>query len=279
MIGRRLKYTLWLLLLAVTLLAVGVGVNYWHYHQLTAPYVGFNAAGELVLRGQLTPQLLQQFTTFEQSHDLRHRRLRVKSPGGLTMVGMRIGVLVHKLQMDVEVDEFCVSSCANFIFTAARKKYVRHNSGLIFHGGSLQENMEEKRADKSLWGETRHEASVVPLSVADQQLLRELLPAPPKGQAPKLEREQEMDFFRYLGVNPLITIYGQLGSYQQAYETTHHIGFHYTIADLEKFGVTEVHFLGEGVWRPHTNPYDGSPYWVKVDEEILRDYSRRYGLE
>ncbi len=275
---RWIRYSLWCLLLGVILLAGGLGVSYWRYLQLIKPSVGWNSEGQVVLRGELTPQLLQMFKVFEETHDLRHQHLLVRSPGGLALVGMEIGRMVHSLQMDVEVDAFCVSSCANYIFTAGRHKYLRHDSGLIFHGGNLQANMAEKRADKSRWGKARHEAAIVAFSEEDQRLLREMLP-PSTAQVPPSEREQELAFFRHLGVNPLITIYGQLGEYRQAYETAHHIGFHYTMVDLSKFGVTNVHFLGEGEWRPHTNPYDGSPYWVKVDTEQLREYSRDYGID
>src|SRR5690606_21674381 len=129
MSGKWLRYWLWVLLLAAALLAAGIGVKYWRYSQLMSPYVGLNTEGHVVLRGHLTPALLQEFKVFEQTHDLQHRRLLVRSPGGLALVGLEIGRLVHELQMDVEVNEFCASSCANYIFTAARRKYVRHNSG------------------------------------------------------------------------------------------------------------------------------------------------------
>jgi len=205
----------------------------------------------------------------ERNTEFEGRRLIVRSSGGLIVVGVAIGEVVYKYNMDVEVNEFCVSACANYIFTAGNNKYVRHDSGLIFHGGMLQKNMKEKYAVSTEFENVIHEASVSPYSDKEREMLVEYSNFE-YDQIDGYENELaiETNFFDMVGVNQYITIYGQLGEYASQY-SSNHIGFHYTISDLKKFGVNNVNFLGEGDWRPHTNPYNGSPYWVKVDESIL----------
>jgi hypothetical protein len=60
--------------------------------------------------------------------------LRVKSEGGDTLAGMLLGRFVRHKHLDLEVNGLCASSCANYVFPAARKKLIPRGSILAFHG-------------------------------------------------------------------------------------------------------------------------------------------------
>lgn len=264
------KKILSVLTIILTLIGSTASYHFYKLWKLQKPQAYLNDDGHVVLNGELSSELLKKLKILEENINFEGRRLLVRSAGGRIVVGIAIGQVVHKYNMDVEVHEFCVSACANYIFTAGNHKYVRHNSGLIFHGGMLQHNMKGKHAEPSQWGGVNHEASVLPYSEKEKLELVEYSDLE-YDQLGGFDNELAMEthFFEMIGVNQFITVYGQLGEYASKYSSDH-IGFHYTVNDLKKFGVDNVSFLGEGRWRPHTNPYNNSPYWVKVDANILK---------
>lgn len=62
----------------------------------------------------------------------------IRSHGGLVSLGMDLGDLIFENKLNIQVDQYCNSSCANYIFPAGRKKYLLRNSQLIWHGGASQ---------------------------------------------------------------------------------------------------------------------------------------------
>jgi hypothetical protein len=74
-----------------------------------------------------------EFDRFKAVYSPTIETLIVKSGGGLTIEGLPIGeVLATNPKLTIIVNEYCMSSCANYFFTAAKKKILR---GLVgFHG-------------------------------------------------------------------------------------------------------------------------------------------------
>lgn len=62
-------------------------------------------------------------------------KLRVRSFGGDAESGLRVGLVISELNINVEVSGYCMSACANYLFLAARSKSLKKNSILGFHGG------------------------------------------------------------------------------------------------------------------------------------------------
>jgi hypothetical protein len=61
------------------------------------------------------------------------QRIVVNSFGGNAEEGLNMGELLRSHGVDVEVNDVCVSSCANYIFTSGRRKIL--NQGVVgFHG-------------------------------------------------------------------------------------------------------------------------------------------------
>ena len=64
------------------------------------------------------------------------RQIVITSGGGDAKTAMRIGEYIASHQIDIVVEGRCVSSCANYLFLAAKNKTVRPGAWLGFHGGA-----------------------------------------------------------------------------------------------------------------------------------------------
>lgn len=56
------------------------------------------------------------------------------SSGGEVIAGLKMGRLIFERGLDIEVNGMCMSSCANYLFTAGKHKTVRPGSAVGFHG-------------------------------------------------------------------------------------------------------------------------------------------------
>lgn len=76
---------------------------------------------------------------WSQSGTLKYRRtLVVKSPGGDANLGILLGNSLLGQRTLVAVDDICLSSCANYLFLPAFKKYIKPYSLVVFHGGAAK---------------------------------------------------------------------------------------------------------------------------------------------
>lgn len=66
------------------------------------------------------------------------KRIIVSSEGGDVEAGMELGTWIIKNELDVEIGSYCISSCANYVFLAGKKKILNAKSLLGWHGGVLQ---------------------------------------------------------------------------------------------------------------------------------------------
>jgi len=60
--------------------------------------------------------------------------LKVHSPGGDSDEGILLGRFIHARQLDLEIDRGCGSSCANYMFPAARHETIPPGAVLAYHG-------------------------------------------------------------------------------------------------------------------------------------------------
>jgi hypothetical protein len=60
--------------------------------------------------------------------------LVITSPGGDFVAGMELGREIHRRGIAVTVQDYCVSSCANYLFLASPRKSLKPASFLGFHG-------------------------------------------------------------------------------------------------------------------------------------------------
>jgi len=74
-----------------------------------------------------------EYTRFEKVFDREVETLIVNSGGGETMAAIKIAKKIYEQKIDVIVRETCLSSCANYIFTAGRRRII-DNVIVGFHG-------------------------------------------------------------------------------------------------------------------------------------------------
>lgn len=65
-------------------------------------------------------------------------QLIISSGGGEINEGMKMGEWVFDNHVDVVVESMCMSSCANYVFTAGHQKTILPNSIVAWHGSILQ---------------------------------------------------------------------------------------------------------------------------------------------
>jgi len=96
----------------------------------------------LIYRGSLTKDGLK--ATREAGSGRPVTTLLIDSAGGEIVVGMEFGTWVFERELDVVVDRACLSSCANYVFTAARNKKIRPGAVVAWHGSAKQPGLLEQ---------------------------------------------------------------------------------------------------------------------------------------
>ena len=229
--------------------------------------------------------------TFVESRDCLVRSAAAKktfvveaSGGGDGYAALAIGILIHRHHWDVEVVGVCASSCANWIFPAGKTKHLNSESMLLFHGGPHQENIQENI--KELEEKVNHElvANGAPidsvkighkdkegvltfnpnLSAAGKEVLEFLsinTDLSPVEKWAQLSSASDQ-FYRKLGINPLLPEYGQIGSYEPIYKSYKYGGFIYRLDSLHRLGIGNIE-LKDGEWHPERHPGYPEAYEVK----------------
>ncbi|NMP16900.1 hypothetical protein [Thalassotalea sp. Y01] len=137
--------------------------------------------------------------------------LSISSVGGFTDAGMRLGYWVFNNQISVTVRDICASSCANYVFTAAKRRIIRPNTVIAWHGGALQNDWE------------------IPWYISEDKAANML----------EQWRFEEQDFFTMIGVNQLITVIGQRSPYKAQVPSGN---WTYDQQSLVLLGVGEIEF-------------------------------------
>lgn len=153
-----------------------------------------------------------------QQADAALQRLVIRSRGGDIDLGMELGRWVFDHGLDVEVDGYCLSSCANYVFPAGRQKILAADSQLGWHGGAMQADIEFA-------------------SAADEAAYRAYI-----GPA----RAREAAFFQRIGVAAASTTYGQRAEFAPFADC---VGWRYSIDAMRGFGIGPV-ILRDGRWAP-----------------------------
>jgi hypothetical protein len=215
--------------------------------------------------------------TFVEARDCLVRSAAAKktfvvkaSGGGDGAAAMALGFLIHRHHWDVEVVDVCASACANWIFPAGKTKYLNQHSLLLFHGGPYQENMLEmaEKFDREsamngepvgsvVLGQANKEGTITfspHRSKADQEV-RDFLSIADGSAVEYLGKLKSASdqLYQELGVNPLLSTYGQIGGYEATYKSYKYGGFIYRQDSLRRLGIGDVE-LKEGEWHPEGHP-------------------------
>lgn len=151
------------------------------------------------------------------------REVVVNSGGGDVEAGMDLGDMIHARGLDVRVSGgLCMSSCANYVFTAGRRKTIEPGSLVIWHGSMLQEGMFEKFDASTLVHPEGRPLTRRERRRAEREVRRDF---------ERVLRRQH-GFYAKLGVDAAITVVGQRRGCACQWTLP--------VADMAAFGVRDV---------------------------------------
>jgi hypothetical protein len=122
-------------------------------------------------------------------------RLVVRSLGGDADAAMELTEKLQRLDAEVTVVDYCVSSCANYFFAAVRRRRVVPGALLLFHGGLAA----EQRAETAEFLDKTLRDPAVARNVPDPARWRE-------EELKKFDRNvlRQDALYRRVGVDPLV---------------------------------------------------------------------------
>lgn len=191
----------------------------------------YYSEGELNYIGYLDEDANRRLFSLYDGLEVKPTTLAIRSRGGDVVPGMALGEWIYAHKLVVKVTAFCLSSCANYVFTAGARKIVSSNAMIGFHGGLSS-------ADFSIGGsrKTAYEA----MSDAEKAGFMANLK---REQQPQLDRETA--FFKTIGVRQALTTYGQ----QERYKDIDADGWTFTQEGFGLFGVNQIDVINPP-WMP-----------------------------
>jgi hypothetical protein len=195
----------------------------------------FISNGELTYFGPITAEANRKLAVLHGGDGGKATVLAIRSGGGETGAGMELGAWIRMRKLDVKVMEVCLSSCANYVFTAGRNKIVSNFAVVGFHGGL---------------------GSTVVLDPAQQKILDGMAPAEREAALAPVKQDQarqlleETAFFRDLGVRQDITLLGNAEPYLSRHAKDEKMwGWTYSVEDFARLGVDRITVIN-GPWQP-----------------------------
>jgi len=176
-------------------------------------------AGTAYYSGPISVERNQRFFELAQKKDVK--RLVITSGGGEVDAGIALGLWVYERGLDIEVPEVCLSSCANYVFTAGQRKSIGAGAIVAWHGNyhHLKQTglwRDDIAGRMERYGEDAETAA---------SYLRE--------EADRLVR-LEQDFFTRIGVDEYLCWIGKLPPYNAPNY------YFLSRQDMERFGITQV---------------------------------------
>jgi len=145
----------------------------------------------------------------------------INSGGGEVEAGIALGRWVFRQRLDVEVPGYCLSSCANYVFPAAGRKFIAPGAVVAWHG-----NYHHLKAT-GLWTDD--------IAARMQRHGEDAVTARDKARA-EMERlvQLERAFFADIGVDEYLCWIGKMPPYN--------VPNYYFLSreDMAGFGVTQV---------------------------------------
>ncbi|GIU20347.1 MULTISPECIES: hypothetical protein [unclassified Shewanella] len=171
---------------------------------------------------------------------------------------MELGLFVYEKLITVEVDDYCMSSCANYVFTAAPRKEIDNTDIIGLHGGalSLKKNVHYSQALKV---EVNKFISSCDWS-RQSQLLKDGIFVLRESYI-----EAECQFYQMIGVSNLIVLIGDLYAQKNNLDILY---WQYSIPSLSLLGVTNVHLQ----YRDEATNKKPSAKYISIPQEVVKHY-------
>ena len=173
--------------------------------------------------------------------------VKIDSSGGTSAIGRKIGTWIHENDIDVVVENWCFSSCANYIFTAAKNKTIKANSIVGWHGSGQQTAYVIQRTGTTLhdhlsWS---YDQFVTRRGIAPSDEGRMEFIEGFKDNIP-IEVMEEQEFLEKIGVSVDVMVYGLLPEPWKIWSGSGNLGWAFSIEDMAKFGIDNVTYQRRG---------------------------------
>jgi hypothetical protein len=173
--------------------------------------------------------------------------LSIRSAGGPVRTGMALGQWVHAHKLDVKVMEYCLSSCANYVFPAGVRKIVSNVAVIGFHGGAESTYVQFTQALQKLTPEQRDLLDGARQSLQDQA-------------------REEPPYLEQIGVRADMVSLGQQDRYLSVFEKDPKlVGWTYSQGDFERLGVHGIKVINPP-WRPGSALREAKFAVLKLDD-------------
>jgi len=177
-------------------------------------------------RGPITEENTQLFLDLVKGKNLK--TLMITSGGGDINTGMDMGRWIFKNEIDVVVEGMCMSSCANYIFTAGKKKIIRPGAIVAWHGNALQNGGDWEKsflrsiqeAINGLPPEERDKVDIAKAMEGAMEYIKEC-------------KRKQAAFFQEIGVDEYVCRVGSEESGARDF-------FILSVEDMERFGIREI---------------------------------------
>jgi ATP-dependent protease ClpP protease subunit len=207
--------------------------------------------GELNYVGELGEQANARLFALYDGLKEKPATLSIRSPGGPTTHGLALGQWVHDHKLDVKVMEYCMSSCANYVFTAGIHKVVSNFAVIGLHGGLSSASFHFDDATQKM---------LDAMPPKERQALIDQINASIKTDAVK-----EQAYLKALGVRADYVTLGQEERYQKLYRDDPKVlGWTYSLEDFGRMGVHDISVINPP-WRPGAALKNTSFMVLKLD--------------
>lgn len=177
------------------------------------------AAGTAYYSGPISAELNQQLLATVKGKAVK--RLVITSSGGEVEAGIALGLWVFDHRLNVEVTDYCLSSCANYVFPAGHRKSIAPGAIVAWHGNYHHLQQTGLWRDDIAVRMERHGEDAATAEMQARELVDRLA-------------SLEQDFFAHIGVNEFICWIGKLPPYSAPNY------YFLSRKDMARFGVSNV---------------------------------------
>ncbi len=203
---------------------------------------------EIYYIGEMDADRNQRLFALYDAARTKPSTLTITSPGGSVEHGMALGEWVFQYGLKLRVPKQCASSCANYVFTAARSVSLAPDALIFWHGSPIYDDMVEG----TVRGQTRWES-------VRRSLERKGMASEDTESYWLNIRKRNREFFKTVGVSPLITVAlnladGRSASNSANFSNHRRWAYYLSIEDMAVFGRGDVTVLNGSHWNPTLNP-------------------------
>lgn len=195
----------------------------------------FYSNGQLEYIGRLDKDANRKLFELYESLPDKPTELSIRSSGGEVNTGMDLGAWIHERKMTLKVMEFCMSSCANYVFPAAADKIVSNFAVIGYHGGPGD-------ADK-LSFDANTQAIYDALSAEQKKAFMDDI-----RKITAHDGAREASYFKQIGVRADLSSLGQNERYKDLM-TGKALGWTYTLEGFALLGVRNITVINPP-WKP-----------------------------